>query len=362
VPHDRQRLASVELPPFREAVAAGVASVMTAHLLLPALDREHPATLSPAVLRGLLRQDLGFEGLVVTDALVMEAIAGRYGAGEAAVRALQAGADLVLMPADVDAAIEAILDAVADGRLTREGLEARAARRHRLLAGLPDDQGAQATAETPLGAFSNGPCEENRRLALELVRHTLVHRGGGVTACNGPPNAGDPDAAGVNLIRVDTQLSCPFLPPDAPALRRPAEHGYGARIIDGRAPSPWWDPGPGGVQASPSLERLGKGPVLLQLFVRGNPFRGSTTGADELWRDVILELQRLNRLAGLVIYGSPYLWDGMLTVLEPSIPAVWSPGQMPLAQQEVMDVLGVGSGPSGELAGLASEGEQGFTD
>ena len=86
LPHDRQRLEAVELPPFRAAIDAGVASVMTAHLLLPALDRQHPSTLSRAVLSGLLRQDMAFGGLIVTDALVMEAIAGRYGAGEAAVR------------------------------------------------------------------------------------------------------------------------------------------------------------------------------------------------------------------------------------------------------------------------------------
>jgi beta-glucosidase-like glycosyl hydrolase len=81
----RKRLEAVELPPFRAAIAAGVSSVMTAHLLLPELDRERPATLSAAVLTGLLRHDLDFEGLVVTDALVMEAITAHHGAGEAAV-------------------------------------------------------------------------------------------------------------------------------------------------------------------------------------------------------------------------------------------------------------------------------------
>ncbi len=89
--HSRARLEAVELPPFRSAIAAGVAAVMTAHLSLPALDPHRPATLSAAVLSGLLRRELGFTGLVVTDALVMEAIAGRYGAGEAAVLAWRLG-------------------------------------------------------------------------------------------------------------------------------------------------------------------------------------------------------------------------------------------------------------------------------
>jgi beta-glucosidase len=136
LPHSRERLEAVELPPFRAAIAAGVASVMTAHLLLPELDRERPATLSAAVLTGLLREELGFAGLVVTDALVMEAITAHHGAGEAAMLALEAGADLVLMPADADAAMEAILAAVEQGRLGRERLEASAERRRQALVSL----------------------------------------------------------------------------------------------------------------------------------------------------------------------------------------------------------------------------------
>ena len=357
VPHDRQRLATVELPPFREAVAAGVASIMTAHLLLPALDREHPATLSPAVLSGLLRQELGFDGLIVTDALVMEAIAARYGAGEAAVRALQAGADLVLMPADVDAAIAAILDAIEDGRLPRESLQARAARRHRALARLPIEPLPPSTAQAPLGTFSNGPCERQRAFALELVQSTLMHRKADAPQRQGGQGSGLATTAGVNLIRVDSQLSSPFLSPAAPALQRPAEHGYVNRIVDGRCPSPWVSGGngPGGPL---KLDRLGSGPVLLQLFLRGNPFRGDAAGGEEPWEQVILQLQKLRRLAALVVYGSPYVWDRLMLRLEPSIPTVWSPGQMPLAQQAVMDWLGLGSG----AATAKKHHDEGFTD
>ncbi|MED5383449.1 MAG: glycoside hydrolase family 3 N-terminal domain-containing protein, partial [Cyanobacteriota bacterium] len=77
LPHDRERLDQIELPPFQQLITTGIDSVMTAHLLLPKLDTEHPATLSPAVLTDLLRRQMGFSGLVVTDALVMEAIAAR---------------------------------------------------------------------------------------------------------------------------------------------------------------------------------------------------------------------------------------------------------------------------------------------
>jgi beta-N-acetylhexosaminidase len=121
---DRARLDTVELVPFKAAIAAGVDSIMTAHIAVPALaPPDLPATLSPAILTGLLRNDLGFKGLVVTDALDMGGIAKGYTSGEAAVRALEAGADTLLMPSDPDAAIRAVVSAVESGRITRQRLQ-----------------------------------------------------------------------------------------------------------------------------------------------------------------------------------------------------------------------------------------------
>ena len=340
LPHSRERLEAVELPPFREAIAAGVASVMTAHLLLPALDPHHPATLSAAVLTDLLRRDLGFGGLVVTDALVMEAIAGRLGAGEAAVLALEAGADLVLMPADADAALEAILAAVQTGRLSRQQLEASAERRRQALARIRSGS-LESGANAPLGALSNGPLPEDRALALELVDRSLRHQGGRLLA---------PLAGGVNLIRIDSALGCGFLPAGAAARAWGAAAGLRAVVLDGTSPSPWQA---GGGDAPLDLERLGEGPVLLQLFVRGNPFRGSA-GGHEPWPAVIAQLQDAGRLAGLAVYGSPYLWESLGPLLAEDIPAAWSPGQMPLAQERLLDRLGLGPQGSAE--------QQGFTD
>ena len=93
---------------------------MTAHVAVPALaPPELPATLAPAIVTGLLRDELGFKGLVITDALDMDSIAKGYSAGDAAVRSLEAGADVLLMPPDPDAAIRAVVAAVESGRLTR---------------------------------------------------------------------------------------------------------------------------------------------------------------------------------------------------------------------------------------------------
>ena len=123
---DRQRLEQLELVPFRAAIAAGVGSIMTGHLNVPALepDPNTPATLSSRVLTDLLRKQLGFEGLVVTDAMDMGGITVRYAPGDAAVRAFLAGADALLMPPVPDAAYEALLTAVQSRQISQERLDA----------------------------------------------------------------------------------------------------------------------------------------------------------------------------------------------------------------------------------------------
>jgi len=124
IPASRERLESVELVPFRAAIAAGTDSVMTAHVAVPALaPPDLPATLSPAILTGLLRDELGFKGLVITDALEMGGIVKGFPAGDAAVRAIEAGADTLLMPADPEAAIRAVVAAVEHGRIKRARIE-----------------------------------------------------------------------------------------------------------------------------------------------------------------------------------------------------------------------------------------------
>jgi beta-glucosidase-like glycosyl hydrolase/CubicO group peptidase (beta-lactamase class C family) len=123
---DRARLENLELVPFRAAIAAGVGSIMTGHLNVPAFepDPSTPATLSSNILTDLLRKQLGFQGLVITDALDMGGITVRYAPGEAAVRAFLAGSDALLMPPVPDAAYQAVLNAVKSGRISEERLDA----------------------------------------------------------------------------------------------------------------------------------------------------------------------------------------------------------------------------------------------
>ena len=120
------RFDTLELVPFRSAIAAGVDAIMSAHIALPALDAgaERPGTLSPAILTGILRDSLGFTGLVATDALDMGAIAKGIGPEEGTIRAFEAGSDLLLMPSDIDAAIRGMVSAVESGRIPMARLDA----------------------------------------------------------------------------------------------------------------------------------------------------------------------------------------------------------------------------------------------
>ena len=135
LPHDLARLEAVELVPFRAAVKAGVASIMTAHVMFPALDASEPATLSPAILDGLLRKKLGYQGVVVSDDLEMAAVADRYGIEELVRLGLLAGVDLFLVCHDADkqaAAVEAAFRLVESGRVPQARVEEALHRVHEL--------------------------------------------------------------------------------------------------------------------------------------------------------------------------------------------------------------------------------------
>jgi beta-N-acetylhexosaminidase len=124
VPSDRARLDRVELAPFRAAIAAGVSSVMSAHIALPALGEPGtPATLVPAVITGLLRDTLGFAGMVYTDALSREGVGQGYPVERSAVLAVRAGADVLLKPTDVRRAIDAVVAAVERGEIAPARIE-----------------------------------------------------------------------------------------------------------------------------------------------------------------------------------------------------------------------------------------------
>ena len=126
VSHDLERIHALELQPFRAAIDADVAAIMTAHIIYPAFDANRPATLSPTILTDLLRKELGFDGLLITDDMEMKAIDDRYRSGEAAVMAVEAGADIVMVlwtPTKQIEVFDALLSAVKSGRISQARLD-----------------------------------------------------------------------------------------------------------------------------------------------------------------------------------------------------------------------------------------------
>jgi len=170
VPHDLDRLTAVELAPFAAAISAGVPALMTAHLLVPALDPDQPATLSRSILSELLREGMGFDGLIISDDLLMQGITDSTAPGEAAVRFLEAGGDLVLICNDESAqrgALRAVVEAVESGRLPEAKVWASC---DRIVKAKAQYLGrtAAASAETIRAVVG---CDAHRRMAERLTSH-----------------------------------------------------------------------------------------------------------------------------------------------------------------------------------------------
>ena len=320
VEHDFERLQSLELVPFERAIASGVDSVMTAHLQLPKIDRNYPATFSKVTLSGLLRQDLGFDGLIVTDALVMGGVTEHYGAAEAAVLAVEAGADILLMPENVEEAIMAVCDAVKSQRISPETIlraVERIWRAKHKIADLPVTHGLSRHAwqhqSVPAVQTKQIATADTRALAEEILRRSQHIQ-------NPPPHSlsqaiSAPLIPGQNIVLVDDLLHCPFLNRTAPAVTLPSAQGYTLELMDSR---------------SASISRISTEiTTLVQLFIRGNPFRRSD-GLSAIATQIVQALG--NNVQAVVIYGSPYVWQQIQALLPEGTPGVFTYGQMKMAQ------------------------------
>ncbi|MCC3533163.1 MAG: beta-glucosidase [Microcoleus sp. PH2017_25_DOB_D_A] len=333
--HSPDRLAEIELPPFVGAIAAGVDAVMSAHLLIPAWDDQFPATLSRKILIGKLREELGFDGLIVTDALVMGAIANKYGANEAAVLAAEAGADVLLMPLDPEGAILAVCEAVTQGRLDIAQIKESVNRiwKAKIKVGLSIDQTAtNPKFDPPQPPLSKGGSSsdlillataEARATAADILRDSLKF-GGAL-----PLVAKKPSDKQIlrNLIVVDDVLGCEFLGKHTPAIAIPEQFGYELQLIDDRT---------GDLSHNSSAEHFS--PTLLQIFIRGNCFRGSA-GLTQAAQDWFKNLLKTGELQAVVVYGSPYVLEQFLPHLPPTIPYIFCFGQMPAAQSLTLELL-----------------------
>jgi beta-glucosidase len=303
--HDDSRLATIELPPFQSAIAAGVDSVMTAHLVISAWEQQKPATLSFKIITENLRKRLRFGNLIVTDALIMGGIT-HYAPPEAvAVMAVEAGNDILLMPDNPEVAIASIYDAVKSGQISEERIHASLARIWQA-----KEQVNQSTDFIEL--FS-----QSARVIVDSILQASLATGGKIPLI---PNA---NHIGRNLIVVDDILNTPYLDIHTPAVTIPQKFNYQRQIVD-----------------SNTLDciLLDTRPTLLQIFVRGNPFRGNaglTTKTKEIYQQLLANEQ----IEGVVIYGSPYVLQWFKDFLSEDIPWVYSYGQMEQAQAIALQAL-----------------------
>ncbi len=230
---DRTRLNAVELRPFQRAIEAGVDAVMVAHVTVPALDPEpsRVATTSPAIVTGLLQEDMGFKGIIVTDAIDMAGLTRIYlkDIGRAAVESFKAGNDVLLMPADLDASYRSMLQAVQSGEISRERLDQSVRKILELKASL----GLNRARVVDLGQLSSLIAKpENlavgQRIADEAV--TLVRDNGHVIPLQsfGTPEAGLPYQS---LTEVSNRLVVVIFSDDLRAdSGRMLEHQVLARV------------------------------------------------------------------------------------------------------------------------------------
>ena len=323
ITHSSTRLAEVELPPFQAAIAAGVDTVMSAHLSIPAWDRQLPATLSPKILTGKLRQELGFSGLITTDALVMGAIANAYGANEAPVMAVEAGADILLMPVDPQGAIRAVCEAVESGRIKRSRIRESVERIWQAKGKIVYEQKQVSNFTHKVGGV------EPHNIAKEIIQRSLITHGSlplspakfiNATQIHNDPSAEIPTGPR-NLIVVDDSLNCDYIDHLAPAICLPNQMGYQTQICDRYHPHP--------------INFPDNCPTLLQLFIRGNPFRGSA-GLNQAAEDLLKKLLIYRCLQALIVYGSPYVWNKFIPLIQSNIPGVFSYGQMAIAQETAL--------------------------
>ncbi|MEM9087923.1 MAG: glycoside hydrolase family 3 N-terminal domain-containing protein [Cyanobacteria bacterium P01_F01_bin.53] len=346
VTHDFERLQRLELVPFKAAIASGVDSVMTAHLQLPKIDPDHPSTFSKVTLSGLLRHDMSFGGLIVTDALVMGGITQQYGPNEAAVLAVEAGADILLMPGDAAGAIAAVCEAVEAGRISPATIlrsVERIWRAKHKIADLPvtdsfSQHAWQHQAVPPIQPESIAT-PSIRSLAADILQ-AAQH------VSDAPPKSlsqaiSAPLIPGQNLVLVDDVLHCPFLGRTAPAVTLPMAQGYTLNLVDSR---------------SADVSRLEtEMTTLVQLFIRSNPFR-SGKGLSMIAADYLKALG--SNVQAVVIYGSPYVWQQLKDLIPAGTPCVFTYGQMREAQAIALQPL-LNPADSPELVGAI---DSTFTD
>lgn len=288
---DKRRLNRVELPPFREAVKHGVGMVMVAHLLVPALDPTGPTTFSKKIITDLLREGMGFEGLIVSDALDMGALAGQYSQGEIAVRTVEAGMDILLHPMDALATLDAVVAAVEEGRLTRQRITESVER--------------IMHAKTKLGLFDKAmrapevDYERDREAASELGRKAVRILNNNGKAKGALPVRHD---AGVACFIVDDDNNRESADVFIRAMKEQFEHCSLITLTpDAEMPA---------CLAYDCIRAAGF--VVMALYSRISASKGRSGISDKLRgmvMDVLRRAREVNAKSAVISFDSPYILD-----------------------------------------------------
>ena len=304
IPHDRARMDAVELLPFKRCIDAGISLIMSAHIVFPAVDPTSglPATLSRKILTGLLRDELGFEGIVVTDAMSMKAIADNFPLGEAEVRAAEAGADFILC-IQPRAAYEALLDAVKSGRIDVDRVRASAAR----ILAAKQRMKLHEKRDVDAGAvWSVVGTKEHREKALEIARKSM-------TLLRGEAPCLNPDRKLLAVIvrtRRPTEIESHEVL--AAELR---EHKSDVECLFVAEQA--------GADVAAEVERLSADAeeVLFATFARVEAYKETSGGHAPAQEEIIRVLARSQKPFTAISFGSPYVL-GRLTAAH-NLLAAW---------------------------------------
>ena len=319
IQNDLSQLEKFEIIPFKSLIKQGVNSVMIGHLFFPKIDPLYPATLSKRIVNDLLRIQLQFDGLVITDALLMKAISNKYSSGIAAVMAFDAGIDLILMPEDIDEAIDSLTEAVYLGKVSLERLNRSRERRKKQI-DLISNKNDLKMEESDNKYINHKFLFEASEFSKSIIKKSIYVRGSFDKKVN------DKD---INIIKIDDfdQLSYKFIP----SLILPEAAGFNNLIIHPLSINPFQINNKNLLE----FERSENIKFLFQLFVRGKPFIGSDYNKKN-WVEIIKNLDIQKRLSGIIVYGCPYLFDKIKRSIDHSIPLAYSPSQCDEAQSQIL--------------------------
>ncbi|MEL4894145.1 glycoside hydrolase family 3 N-terminal domain-containing protein [Crocosphaera sp. Alani8] len=302
ISHSNERLESLELVPFQASIGAKVDSVMTAHLLIDAWDKDNPATLSKNILTGKLRDKLGFDGLIVTDALIMGGVAEIADSDEIAIKAVEAGADILLMPDNPEIAINSVYSAIQSGRLTVDRIDESLKRIWQA------KQKIFNSNNQNLSIYKLSQ-KEDRQTVKNILKASLK-------SSKNLPMKRKKNTLKRNLIVVDDILNSDFLDRQMPAFTIPNLLDYNLQLVD---------------QSTFNNALEDNRETLLQIFIRGNPFRGNS-GLSQNAKNFYHKMLKKSIVKGLIIYGSPYILEWFTTEISLDLPWVFSYGQMAESQ------------------------------